>query len=436
MVELTESYNCLCLNNGYVFQVEVYNNKNDNDDKKFFKTGGDEIPFEKLKVGQLVKLIANNEKLPNKLNLWKVDVGESKLNPNSTEDDIKNLGGVFMTNQSKFIKYFLDGYYPSDEENINIVVVIATTIELERKRPFMEEETTSTKRAMRSWTVNSTLRQKDCGACIKRDACVHINFESLSSFESSDDLKINSFDDFQETFDQSKWKKRIVLLIDEFGKLYEADENVRSSYLETFHGMKSSRNNYAIWSIVTIGTFNILYFKSEKASTVPFNVNEPYENPNFMWNQVQFLYNEFVNNFNFTIDPKIIKDIYNLSNRHGLVCLCGCSIQNNLVKEIVDDKLSFLSWFLGVFDFVLIYNDVEDQLVQFLVAEGVLIRDETTKNGYKMSSALVDMLVQRRVIPEMAIQFFDKDIISSAFDRSYKIADDLYVEGEKSRQVP
>ncbi|CAB4489017.1 unnamed protein product [Rhizophagus irregularis] len=127
MVELTESYNCLCLNNGYVFQVEVYNNKNDNDDKKFFKTGGDEIPFEKLKVGQLVKLIANNEKLPNKLNLWKVDVGESKLNPNSTEDDIKNLG------------------------------------ELERKRPFMEEETTSTKRAMRSWTVNSTLRQKDCG---------------------------------------------------------------------------------------------------------------------------------------------------------------------------------------------------------------------------------------------------------------------------------
>ncbi|CAB4489018.1 unnamed protein product [Rhizophagus irregularis] len=295
---------------------------------------------------------------------------------------------------------------------------------------------------------------KTLGACIKRDACVHINFESLSSFESSDDLKINSFDDFQETFDQSKWKKRIVLLIDEFGKLYEADENVRSSYLETFHGMKSSRNNYAIWSIVTIGTFNILYFKSEKASTVPFNVNEPYENPNFMWNQVQFLYNEFVNNFNFTIDPKIIKDIYNLSNRHGLVCLCGCSIQNNLVKEIVDDKLSFLSWFeyaLNPLQKEILeystFNKMIDMLntpllkslepfiprmpslllIFFDLAEGVLIRDETTKNGYKMSSALVDMLVQRRVIPEMAIQFFDKDIISSAFDRSYKIADDLWV---------
>ncbi|PKC51951.1 hypothetical protein RhiirA1_482610, partial [Rhizophagus irregularis] len=128
MVESNESYNCLCLDNSYVFQVEVYNNKNDNDDKKFFKIGSKKIPFEKLKIRQLAKLISNNEKLPDKLNLWKVDFDESKLNPNSTEDNIKNLGGVFMTNQSKFIKYFPDEYYLSDEENINIVVVIATTI--------------------------------------------------------------------------------------------------------------------------------------------------------------------------------------------------------------------------------------------------------------------------------------------------------------------
>ncbi|UZO04367.1 uncharacterized protein OCT59_024754 [Rhizophagus irregularis] len=36
-------------------------------------------------------------------------------------------------------------------------------LELERKRPFMEEETTITKREMRSWTVNYTLRQEDHG---------------------------------------------------------------------------------------------------------------------------------------------------------------------------------------------------------------------------------------------------------------------------------
>ncbi|CAB4489031.1 unnamed protein product [Rhizophagus irregularis] len=132
-----------------------------------------------------------------------------------------------------------------------------------------------------------------------------------------------------------------------------------------------------------------------------------------------------------------------LFDRHaGLICLCGRSIQNNLVEEIVDDKLSFSSWlkfalkllqkkifgystfnkiidmlkdknakpaidllqsrFSGVLDFVTIYNDIEDQLAQFLVAERVLIRDEMT----------------------------------NAFDKSYKVADDLYVNGIKNIQVP
>ncbi|CAB4430237.1 unnamed protein product [Rhizophagus irregularis] len=138
----------------------------------------------------------------------------------------------------------------------------------------------------------------------------------------------------------------------------------------------------------------------------------------------------------------------------GPVCLCG-------LKKIIDDKFSFSSWFLGVFDFVPIYDDKEAKIAQFLVAEGVLIRDEMTKDAYKMSSALVDMLIRRQVIPEvyksspgnavpkkcdfsldilnilqMAVQFFDKDIISSAFDRSYKITDELYVNGIKNNQVP
>ncbi|PKK61208.1 hypothetical protein RhiirC2_792161 [Rhizophagus irregularis] len=331
---------------------------------------------------------------------------------------------------------------------------------------------------------------KTLGACIKRNACVHINFESLSSFESADDLKINSSDDFQETFEQSKWKKQIVLLIDEFDKLYEVDEDFRSSCLETFRGMISSRDNYAMWSIVAIGTFSILYLKSKKVIT-PFNVSQSYQNPNFTWDQMQFLYNEFVNEFNFTIDLKIIEDIYNQTTRH--VKLTGESLE-----EIVDDKLSFSSWlkfalkllqkeilgystfnkmidmlkdknakpaidllqsrFSGVLDFVTIYDDVEDQLAQFLVAKGVLIRNEMTKYAYKMSSSLIDMLIWQRVIPlvyksspesavpkncdlldipnilQMAIQFFNKDIIPSAFDRSYKVADDLYVNVIKFKQ--
>ncbi|POG76315.1 hypothetical protein GLOIN_2v1769118 [Rhizophagus irregularis DAOM 181602=DAOM 197198] len=162
-----------------------------------------------------------------------------------------------------------------------------------------------------------------------------------------------------------------------------------------------------------------------------------------------YIYNEFVNEFDFTIDLKIIEDIYNQTTRHaGLVCLCGRSIQNNLVEEIEMTSLAFQadknakpaidllqSRFSGVLDFVTIYNDVEDQLAQFLVAEGVLIRDEMTKYAYKMSSSLIDMLIWQRVIP-LVYKSFPKNIISSAFDKSYKVADDLYVNGIKNIQVP
>src|SRR2546430_6964566 len=94
-----ESYNCLRLDNGYVFQVGVYN---DNDDKKFFKIDGDKIPFEKLKVGQLAELISHKGKFGDSdiLNLWQVDVNKSKIG--STEDDIKNIRGVFMEPEYKF----------------------------------------------------------------------------------------------------------------------------------------------------------------------------------------------------------------------------------------------------------------------------------------------------------------------------------------------
>ena len=52
------------------------------------------------------------------------------------------------------------------------------------------------------------------------------------------------------------------------------------------------------------------------------------------------------------------------------------------------------SMFLGFFDYVRIYDDRDKSLVSFLVAEGVLTRDEETKNRYKMSSIFVDELIR------------------------------------------
>ena len=57
------------------------------------------------------------------MNLWKVDVDRRMLNPDSTEDDIKKLGGVFMRSEHKFKRYFEADCELTD--NIHIVAVIA-----------------------------------------------------------------------------------------------------------------------------------------------------------------------------------------------------------------------------------------------------------------------------------------------------------------------
>ncbi|CAB4430575.1 unnamed protein product [Rhizophagus irregularis] len=126
---MVETYNCLRLDNSFVFQVEVYKNENDNDNKKFFKINDERIPFEEFKVEQLERLISHRGMFGRSdiLILWQVDIDKSALNPRSTEADIKKLGGVIMKHQCKFINYFQDGYEPTEEDNIRIVAVIATT---------------------------------------------------------------------------------------------------------------------------------------------------------------------------------------------------------------------------------------------------------------------------------------------------------------------
>ena len=121
---MADSYNCLRLDNKVVFQVEVYKTKG-NDKHNFFKLAdGTEVPFEKLKVGQLAKLIFLQEEFKVS-KLWKVDVDKSKLNPGSTDDDIKELGGELMEYEHKFERYFKADCELMD--NIHIVVVVATS---------------------------------------------------------------------------------------------------------------------------------------------------------------------------------------------------------------------------------------------------------------------------------------------------------------------
>jgi len=194
-----------------------------------------------------------------------------------------------------------------------------------------------------------------------------------------------------------------------------------------------------------------------------------------------------------------------LYNRHaGLVCLCGKAIYLHLMKKLDENlTLDISTWlnftrsgflekvilgyptfrkmvdtletldkaksavdllrssFVGFLGPVKITDTREIKLAEFLTAEGVLTVNNDIDDTFRMSSAFIDELMRRRVIPDLyksspesavpqkddlsldilkilqtAIQYFNKDTISNAFDRSYKIAEKLYVDGKKKKKVP
>ncbi|CAJ0835067.1 17731_t:CDS:2, partial [Entrophospora sp. SA101] len=302
------------------------------------------------------------------------------------------------------------------------------------------------------------------GICLTRDISENYDLKSISVFESVKDLHIESAIDFIDIVNKSNWKKNnIVLFIDKFDKLCDSNMDVKSSCLETLHGIKNAKENYAFWSVVTIGTFGITHLESGKVSTAPFNICEPFLNPNFILEQVQFLFKEFEKDYTLTIDPEIIEDIYKQSNDRRVnfvewTKLVTKSIDNQMIDYSTFRKMVEMlntnnrvkpamgllrSMFLGFFDFVPIYDKEELRLAEFLVALG----NEKTKNEFKMSSVFIDALIQKQVITVLykscptipvprtnegtlktldilkeTIHCFDKTIIYNAFNRSFKTA--------------
>ncbi|CAG8635509.1 29720_t:CDS:2 [Gigaspora margarita] len=265
---------------------------------------------------------------------------------------------------------------------------------------------------------------------------------TASKYFEKDDIK--SATDFMMKLAKEYWNdNHVVLFIDEFDTLFEAHDKIRSSFLRTIRAIKTAKNYYALLSSVAIGPFSILNLSSERMTMSPFNVKESFRNPNFMLEQVQTIFKEFENEFNLTINPEIIEDIYNRTNggiHAALVCLCGKNINSHLISKLNKNRrlrsstwLNFVissmgerifdystfrrmitslrkeefrpaiellrSAFLGFFDFEQIHSLKERKLAEFLTAEGVLIRDEIVPYNFRMSSIFVDDLIQREVIP-------------------------------------
>ncbi|CAG8604203.1 12284_t:CDS:2, partial [Ambispora gerdemannii] len=195
---------------------------------------------------------------------------------------------------------------------------------------------------------------------------------------------INSASDFDVMFLKSNWKNDVILLIDEFDKLYGANEDVKSSCLETLRGIKATKGNYAIRSVVAIGPFSILYLKSNNLTTSPFNVNESFQNPNFTLEQVQFLYEQFAEEYNLIIDQEIVEDIYIQTNGHaGLVCLCGRAIFRKLYSKLkkVNGKLhvSFDIW--QRFSMMSLGDELIEHQTFIRMKDALLVDDLDTKRA-------------------------------------------------------
>ena len=127
---------------------------------------------------------------------------------------------------------------------------------------------------------------------------------------------IKSSSEFAKLFSEEQWKSKskVVLFIDEYDTLDSANAAVKSSFLRAVRGIKTTRQTCGIWSINAVGTFNILHLSSPEVTTSPFNVNAPFQNPNFTLEQVQFLFKEFEDDERTKIDPEIINDIYKRTN--------------------------------------------------------------------------------------------------------------------------
>jgi hypothetical protein len=107
------------------------------------------------------------------------------------------------------------------------------------------------------------------------------------------------------------WDGNVVLLLDEFTSLCQAEEHVRDDCLQVFRGL---RQNSAIQSIIAAGTWGIFERPSRLS---PFNIGDLVQCPYFTLDETRELFCEFAQDLGFSIDDAIIEDVWAKSN--GLV---------------------------------------------------------------------------------------------------------------------
>ena len=145
-----------------------------------------------------------------------------------------------------------------------------------------------------------------------------LSFDGRPQFAACE--KIQDASDFLVQFSKRCWKEHstnrapcVVLFFDEFDKLHNAEEDVRTNVLETFRAIRNNSQDFIISTIIVIGTFSILHLDTS-FKTSPFDINESIQNCNLSFDQVQELYGQFASDTGMKIDQEVIEDIYFQSN--------------------------------------------------------------------------------------------------------------------------
>ncbi|KAF8812558.1 hypothetical protein BYT27DRAFT_7087461, partial [Phlegmacium glaucopus] len=267
------------------------------------------------------------------------------------------------------------------------------------------------------------------------------NAASTGHFKFRPNLSISSQEGFLEYFLALDGRHNVVLLVDEFSELYRADPVIQQECLRAFREIRNNNEIYAIRSIISAGTFSILYLNPTDSIISPFNVADHIPNPHFTLEEVKRLFLEFAHDNYITIDDGVVEDVWAKSNGHpGMVCLCGRIIFNNLQSLLDDNSKTVMnhtwqqfpadwlynelfayntframldslsssnaspavallrSYFLGFLGDVEINNGEQEKFVDFLTSEGVLLKPSAS-NKYRMASPLIDGLIRTRLIP-------------------------------------
>ena len=265
-------------------------------------------------------------------------------------------------------------------------------------------------------------------------------------------FSISTAESFIDAFVTSSWDRSVVLLIDDLSEILLASEEIRNSFLGTFHRIQQSQSESAITSVVAAGTFSAIRLTTTNSPSA-FKFSTVVQSPGFTLEETKQLFDLFARDNNVDINDEIVEDIWEMCNgyaqfgqlthrshllRHsGAVCVCGRLISDNLKSLCESKAISYRSWqryamlemheeiiihnpfrsmikvlcnakarpavqlyrvlFAGYLDEVEVKEDEEDRADE-LTSEGVLMRPDLNLRKY-LAISFTDAVIRNRVIP-------------------------------------